>query len=552
VTTIAELIRARVGDHNPALVFEDRAWTYDEYVQGCADRAALFSSLRQPGPPHVGVLLENVPEFPLWLGAAALARATVVGINPTRRGAELAGDIRHTDCQLIVTDSQHRSFLEGLDLGLEPDRILDVDAAAYTEALRAHAGAALPDEPAVETDVQALIFTSGTSGSPKAVVCSQGRLAYAGYWIAMGFELTPDDALYVPMPLFHSMALNAGWVPALAAGARLVLRRRFSASAFLDDVRHYAVTYFNYVGKPLSFILATPEQPDDADTSLRLAFGNEAGPDAERFARRFGCTVFDAYGATEGGANVWRTPDTPVGSLGPAPDGVTILDPDTGEECPPARFDEHGRLVNAEAAIGELVNRTGAETFEGYWNNDDATAQRLRAGVYWTGDLAYRDEQGFLYFAGRGDEWLRVDGENFAAAPVERILNQHADVVVAAVYAVPAADSGDEVMAALELRDGASFDAPAFEAFLAAHPDLGTKWSPRFVRVSPYLPLTETKKVVKRELRAEHWECGDPVWWRRERGGPYVPMTDDDRAALRAGFDERGRAQLLTTLGRAT
>jgi fatty-acyl-CoA synthase len=183
--------------------------------------------------------------------------------------------------------------------------------------------------------------------------------------------------------------------------------------------------------------------------------------------------------------------------------------------------------------------------FEGYWNNDEANAARVRDGYYWTGDLAYRDEAGWFYFAGRDFEWLRVDGENFAAAPIERIVSRHPDVVLAAVYAVPAVDVGDEVMVALQLRPGATFDPDAFDSFLGAQADLGTKWSPRFVRVTDALPVTETSKVLKRVLRRERWETDDPIWWRAERRGAYRAMTPRDVAALRAQFEQRGRAEVL-------
>ena len=149
--------------------------------------------------------------------------------------------------------------------------------------------------------------------------------------------IRPDDVAYLAMPMFHSNALMAGFGPALAAGARVVLRRRFSASGFLPDVRRYGVTYFNYVGKPLTYILATPECPDDSDNTLRLAFGNEgADHDLERFAKRFGCQVIDAYGSTEGGIAIQRTPDMPRGALGVGLPGTLVLDPDTGAECPRA------------------------------------------------------------------------------------------------------------------------------------------------------------------------------------------------------------------------
>jgi acyl-CoA synthetase (AMP-forming)/AMP-acid ligase II len=544
--TIAELVRARAADEHPAILFEDRLWSYAEYVTACAERAALLEELRRPGPFHVGVLLDNVPEFAMWLGAAAVAGAVVVGINPTRRGAELARDITHTECQLLVTEDRYAPLLDGIDTGLGPDRAFDVESAAYTEALDRHRGAALPAVEVAGSDLYLLLFTSGTSGAPKACLCSQGRLGRIGRTLADMVKLGSDDVCYLAMPMFHSNALMAGWAPALAGGAASALRRKFSASGFLPDVRKYGVTYFNYVGKPLSYILATPERPDDADNSLRLVFGNEgADLDIDRFSRRFGVPVIDSYGSTEGGAVVQRTPDMPPGALGRGGDGMAVLDPETGEESPPARFDADGRLLNPDEAIGELVNRLGASGFEGYWNNDEANTARVHDGIYWTGDLAYRDEQGYFYFAGRDYDWLRVDGENFSAAPVERILARHADVVLAAVYAVPDPDVGDRVMAALQLRPGATFEPDGFAAFLAAQPDLGTKWTPRFVRVGATLPVTETSKVLKRVLRRDRWETDDEVWWQPEKGGAYRRLTPADVDALRAEFAARGRRPVL-------
>ncbi|HMF03811.1 MAG TPA: AMP-binding protein, partial [Acidimicrobiia bacterium] len=400
--TIAELVRGRAGDDHRALLSEDESWSYAEYVTACAERAALFAELRRPGPFHVGVLLDNVPEFAMWLGAAALTGAVVVGINPTRRGAELARDITHTECQLLVTEARHAPLLDGLDTGVAADRVLVTDSEAYAALVDAHRGAPLPDAPVAESDLYLLLFTSGTSGAPKACLCSQGRLAGIGVALSSMVGLDAGDVCYVAMPMFHSNALMAGWAPALAGGSTTALRRRFSASGFLPDVRKFGVTYFNYVGKPLSYVLATPEQPDDADNPLRLVFGNEgADLDIDRFSKRFGVPVIDSYGSTEGGAVVQRTPDMPSGALGRGREGVAVLDPETGDEMPPARFDGDGRLLNPDEAIGELVNRLGASGFEGYWNNDEANAARVHDGIYWTGDLAYRDELGFLYFAGR-------------------------------------------------------------------------------------------------------------------------------------------------------
>ena len=547
--TIRDLILARQDDPKTAILFEDQSWTYVDYVSACAERAALLLEGRTEGPFHVGVLLENVPEFPMWLGAAALAGAVVVGINPTRRGAELARDICHTDCQWIVTESAHRPLLEGLDHGVGAERVLDVDTDAYCQALEARRGAAVPDVEVEASDTFLLLFTSGTSGAPKAVICTHGKLHGVAQGLAAIASLDGDTVSYQVMPLFHSNGLFTGFAPTLLVGGTSALRRRFTASGFIDDVRRFGATYFNYVGKPLSYILATPERPDDADNPLRFVFGNEAADlDIDRFSKRFGVPVKDGYGSTETGASISRTDDMPRGALGMAAEGTLVLDPDTGAECPRAEFDDDGRLLNAEEAIGEIVNTTGPSLFEGYYKNDEANAARMKGGMYWTGDLAYRDKEGYFYFAGRDFEWLRVDGENFAAAPLERILSRFPGVILAAVYAVPDLHVGDQVMTALEVGDPGAFDAAAFAAFLDAQADLGTKWAPRYIRLSRALPVTQTSKVQKRLLRAECWGCAEPVFWSPAKGDAYRRITAEDVAEIRAAFEERGRANLLPNL----
>jgi fatty-acyl-CoA synthase len=549
VTTIADLLRGRADDDHVGLRFEDDSWSYGELLGMCAARAAFLESARPDGDPfHVGVLLDNVPEFWLMLGACALSGATLVGVNPTRRGAELARDVSHTRCTLLVTETAHLDLLDGAGPVVPTERLHVVDDESWAKTLAGFDGAPLPATEVAPTDCFLLIFTSGTTGAPKAVRVSHGKLAGWGAALASNVGLGRDDVCYSVMPLFHSNAAVAGYTAPLAAGATTVLRRRFSARAFLPDVRRYGVTFFNYVGKPLTYVLATPEQPGDADNPLRIAFGNEAAPlDIDRFATRFGCVVADGYGSTEGGISMSRVPGTPPGSLGRPvePLRAVVLDPDTMRECPPARFDDDGRFLNAEEAIGEIVNPDGAGAFEGYYDNEEADAERMRAGMYWTGDLGYRDAEGWFYFAGRNSDWLRVDGENFAAAPIEHLLARHPDVVLAAVYAVPAVDVGDDVMAALHLRDGVEFDADAFADFCAAQPDLSPKWRPRFVRVTRGLPSTATQKVLKRVLRQEHWECADPVWWREGRADRFRPLTRRDVESLRARFAERGRAHLL-------
>ena len=300
-----------------------------------------------------------------------------------------------------------------------------------------------------------LIFTSGTTGVPKAVKCTQGRLAGIAEVAAPGYGYTADDVCYCPMPLFHGNALMALWGPTVMVGAAIAVRPRFSASAFLDDVRRFGATKFSYVGKAIAYILATPERPDDAENTLKSAFGTEASVrDRDRFRRRFDCYLIEGYGQSEGGAAVNPVLGMPKGALGRPVDGVdlAIMSPETGQECPPAEFDDEGRLLNAGAAIGEIVNRSGRGSFEGYYHREDAESERLRNGWYWTGDLGYVDRDGYFYFAGRSGDWLRVDSENFAAGPVEGVLSRNDDLSVVAIYPVPdtASGAGDQVMLAVE------------------------------------------------------------------------------------------------------
>ncbi len=492
--TVTDLLVPLAEIDDRGVYFEDSFTSWRDHVrQGAAIAATLRERLDPTKPPHVGVLLENTPFFSAMLVAAGMSGIVPVGLNPVRRGEALVRDIAHADCQLVLADSKSAAPLGDIEH-------LNVDSAAWADEVAAHRDAELSYRSASPADLFMLIFTSGTSGEPKAVKCSHGKVAVAGVTMTQRFDLGGDDVCYVAMPLFHSNAVLVGWAVAAACQGSMALRRKFSASGFLEDVRRYGATYANYVGKPLSYVLATPARSDDADNPLRAVYGNEGVPaDIERFGRRFGCVVHDGFGSTEGGVAIARTPDTPEGALGPLPEGIQIVDPDTGEPCP-------------VGVVGELVNTAGPGRFEGYYNDEAAEAERMAGGVYHSGDLAYRDAAGYAYFAGRLGDWMRVDGENLGSAPIERVLLRYPDAAEVAVYPVPDPVVGDQVMAALVMAAGAEFDAVKFRAFLAGQPDLGPKQWPSYVRISAELPRTVTFKVLKRQLSAQGVDCGDPVW----------------------------------------
>jgi fatty-acyl-CoA synthase len=543
---LGELIAGRLDDQRPCLVFENQSWTWAEYARECVDRANLLLQRRVEGPFHIGVLLDNVPDFVMLLGAAALSGAVIVGLNPTRRGPELARDVTHTDCQLIITEERYRNLLHDVADAIPNDGVLNIDAAEWGTELKSVANGPVPEVSLTPDDLFMLIFTSGTSGNPKAVRCTHAKITTPGTAVVGHLQLTRKDRAYLSMPLFHSACVMAGWSPTIVSGASMAMRRKFSASSFLDDVRRYGCTWFNYIGKPLAYVLATPERPDDLDNPLRVAMGNESThADVKRFSERFGLHVFDGYGATESGLNILRTPETPPNAMGPLPEGVAVLHQETGEPAAIARFDEDGRLLNGAQAIGEMVNTQGPGAFLGYYGDEEAEYERMRGGMYRSGDLAYGDENGFAYFAGRTSDWLRVDGENLATAPIERLILRHPEVAQVAVYGVPNPDSGDDVMAAVVLKEGSRFDPEEFAGFLGAQPDLGTKWTPRYVRITPELPLTQTNKVLKRVLVEQRWRTEDPLWWRPGRERAYRSMVASDGDAVEAILVRQGRAASL-------
>jgi fatty-acyl-CoA synthase len=559
--TMAAALRARFADsaQRGFLRFEDAEWTFGGTFEQSCRCANLFLRARDPARPfHVGVLMDNLPAFLFTEFGCALSGAALVGLNPTRTGSFLARDIGYSDSQLVIVEVR---YADQLRAALDTDPSLDTKVFVtdgvpssmppgwrlLQDELTSVPGSD-PEVPVEPTDLLLIIFTSGTTKAPKGVLNSQGRLMMLGWGAALHMcRFGSSDTVYSAMPLFHANAQILAVAPALTVGGGIALARRFSKTSFLADVRRYGATLFNYVGTPFAYIMDTPAQPDDADNPLRLAYGNEAPRQyIETFARRFGCEVIDGYGASEVGVGFSRQPGDPPRSLGRA-EGVKILD-EQGNECAPARFDEGGNLSNPDEAVGEIVNTGGVFLFEGYYQDEESTRERTRRGWYHTGDLGYRDSDGFIYFAGRDAEWLRVGGENFLARPVEEALARHPDLMLASVYGVPDPEAGDQVMATIKLRSDARFDPAGFAAFLDGESELPQRWRPTFVRVAEELVVTHTNKVVKRILKREKFlidRIGDAVYWRPRGAEAFREFTRDDLAALTERFERSGHADRL-------
>lgn len=557
-------LRARVDDCADRIFLRSDAtsWTFAQTFREACRYGNLLLRLRDQGRPfHVGVLMDNLPAFIFTQLGCALSGATLVGLNPTRTGAFLARDAVFADCQIVVVESRYAEQLH-VALQSEPSAhltVLVVDAPASEttgvcpgwsrlESALADVPDTDPGVPVESTDLLMIIFTSGTTKAPKGVLNSHGRLMLLGWGASVHMcHFTPADTVYCAMPLYHANAQILAFIPALSAGGCLALARRFSKTHFLADVRRYHATLFNYVGSPFAYIMDTPAQADDADNPLRLAYGNEAPRQyVEAFAQRFGCEVIDGYGASEVGVGFSRDRTDPPRALGRAA-GVQIIN-EHGQECPAARFDTAGRLLNADEAVGEIVNTGGVFLFEGYYKDEESTRARTRNGWFYTGDLGYRDADGFIYFAGRDAEWLRVGGENFLARPIEDILARFPNVLLASVYGVPDPEAGDQVMATLALQSGATFDAEAFGAFIDGDAGLPPRWRPTFVRVTHDVAVTHTNKVLKRVLRREKFlvdRFTDVVYWRPRDARAFHPFTTDDLATLRERFNRAGYADRL-------
>ncbi len=531
--TMAEYVVRRADDRNVGLLAGGGSWTWQKIVAASADRARQLLAIRSdPGPFHIGVLADNTPEYLFTLFGAALSGAVVIGMNTTRSGAELVRDLEHTDCLVVLVDERNRGLL---------------DDVSTTVPIIGFGELASPDEaielvhPSPDDDFMYL-FTSGSTGAPKAVRMSNGRAARA---VAAAGWVGADDVFYSAMPLFHGNALNAIVFPALGAGATIALRDRFSASEFMSDIRECGATFFSTVGRALSYVLAIPEHPDDRMHSVKVGLVPEASPaDVKTLYKRFGISGVGGYGSSENAIQMSPAPGMPKDALGrpdPAIDAA-IVDPKTGVELPRAVFGPSGELLNGPKAIGEIVGRNAVDRFEGYYNNPEANAARTRNGWYHSGDLGYRDEDDFYFFAGRVGEWLRVDSENFAAAPVERVIGRFPSAAAVAVFGVPdARTADDQVMVALELRDGEHFDPDEFAAFIATQPDLSAKWVPRYVRLCT-IRVGATNKMDKRPLQRDGFQTDDVVYWRPDRTIEFRLFDAVDRAGLEAQFAEHGRS----------
>jgi len=572
------------------LVQHDRQWTYREYRDQCVRLAHFLrrrlGTIDEQHPPHVAMLLENHLELLALYGGCAYIGATLFGVNTGLRGEVLSGVINQSRARVLVVDQRLWPEVERVRGALRtvpPENILVVptggpaaDAPNLSEALLREVGPVERslDAPGIDVDPTRpliVIYTSGTTGLPKGIQNNHFKMLAIGMAVAGNLGLGPDDTGYACMPLFHSNALYLGFHPALHVTGRLALRERFSASQFVADVFRHGVTFWNYVGEPVHYVLTHLEKQYGGDEErilaevarhprnrLRYALGNgAAAPDIERFERWFALEdMFELYGSTEAAISTFRRKGDPRGSVGEITDPAVQILNERGEPCPPAQLGPDGKILNYAEAVGEICRVAGdTALFQGYFDNPEANAQKYRDGVYHSGDLGHvveRDGKRYLFFDGRTDDWIRKDGENFSALQVARLVQEHPDVVLAAAYGAPCAVSDELVMVALKLRPGATFDPQGFFAFCerqVVEGGMDRKWFPDFVRLVDEFEYTKTEKILVRHLKQVHFDRrrlpDAPIYWRRRGDTTFHPFTRADFDALREEFAKAERVHLL-------
>nr|WP_275106847.1 long-chain-acyl-CoA synthetase [Nocardia terpenica] len=521
----------RVPDR-PFVRFEGRIYTYSEANAEVNRYASVLTDRGVRRGDVVGVLMTNRPETLFAVLATVKLGATVGLLNHHQREQVLAHSFGLLNSVVNVVGEECAEALASLP---EPPANL-----LYAEQLQELARTAEAVDPPVCADVRArerafLIFTSGTTGLPKASVMTHLRWSKSMAGLGgLGIRLRGDDTLYCCLPLYHNNALTVALGAVIGSKATFAIGRRFSASGFWNEAIANRATAFVYIGELCRYLLAQPEKSAERAHSVRLVVGNGLRPELwDEFRRRFGIRrVVEFYGASESNVafvNAFGVDRT--AGFGPLPYAVVEFDDATGK----ARRYPDGRVRRvAPGGVGLLLAKvTGRSPFDGYTDRA-ATESKLvrnafRDGDVWfdTGDLVRDQHWHHIAFVDRLGDTFRWKGENVATTEVEGAFAGAPDITGAVVYGVdvPGAD-GKAGMAAITLADGAEFDGPALAARLYGR--LPAYAVPLFLRIVGELETTSTFKSRKVELRKQGYTPDEstPVYVLSGRADGYVPYYD--------------------------
>lgn len=505
----------------------------------------------------VAILMENRVELLAAVTASVKLGAAAGLMNTHQRGKVLAHSLGLVKPKVLIVGSECREAVDSVrdsealvavpvtawladgDLTV-PDGAVDLDAAS------AEARTTDPEVSARLTADHAAfyIFTSGTTGMPKASIMSHQRWLRGSAGMGLGsLRMKADDIFYCPLPLYHNNGLTVAWGSVLSAGASLYISRRFSASRFWDEVRDCQATVFCYIGELCRYLLQQPQRPDDREHRIRVAVGNGLRPELwEEFQQRFGIKhINEFYGASECNLAFTNSFNVP-GSCGFCPLSYAVVSFDAENETPARGADGYMRKV-ARGQVGLLIAEvTDDAPYDGYTDPEASEKKLLRdvfaKGDCWfdTGDLVRDLGMRHIQFVDRSGDTFRWKGENVATTEVERALDGVDSIAEAIVYGVQVpGNDGRAGMAGLRLRDGAVFDGQAVAEHLREQ--LPAYAIPVFVRLLGQVETTGTFKHRKVDLKQAAFDpdrCdGDPVYVLRDEG--YVPIDRDILQALAGG-----------------
>jgi fatty-acyl-CoA synthase len=549
-TSIAKVFQDRAARHPDRVFirFGDDRITYRQANATANRYAAVLAERGVRRGQVVGIMLHNSPDAVLVMLAAVKCGAVAGMLNYNQRSELLAHSIGLLDAAVVVCEAD---LVEPVGTAVSA---VTSDAAGGAEVMSVEDLAARAEgkpaaNPASAGQVQArdpafYIFTSGTTGHPKASVMTHQRWlrALAGF-SGLGLRLRGNDTLYCALPLYHNNALTVALSSVIDAGATLALGRSFSVTRFWDEVIAMGATSFIYIGELCRYLLNQPSKPTDRAHKVRVIVGNGLRPDIwEEFTQRFGIKrVVEFYAASEGNTafiNIFNIPKST--GINPLPLAYVEYDPETGD---PVR-DDAGRVRRVPSGQpGLLISPvTRLAPFDGY-TDKAASEKKLVRGAFkdgdvWfnTGDVMSPQGMGHAAFADRLGDTFRWKGENVATTDVEAPLAADPSVEECTVFGVEVPGTGGRAgMAAVKLREGALFDGKALAQRLSdALPGYSV---PLFIRLVESLETTSTFKSRKVELRQEAYgpEVSDPLYALAGRGEGYVPFYDDYPAEVAAG-----------------
>ena len=522
---------ARIGDKVFLTWLPDgRRWTYRDIDR---DSNALANGLLNAGlapGAHVAILMENCPEQVLAFFALGKLGAVAVPINAAARGEQLRYFIEQSDSSAIVVQARFVERLLAIGRDAEQDlaarlRLVIVVADESGVALPAAPWNAVPfdrvaaagrdEAPAVRVgfrDMAMIMYTSGTTGPSKGCVFSQVRTLLWGMSHAEALGYRASDVFYICLPLFHVSALQGTLYNALTLEASVALQRRFSASGFWRDLRESGATLTGMQGSMPNILWGRPPSPEDREHRLRVCQVSPCPEFAAAFEERFGTRFVSGYGLTDywsSHALTLSDPARKIGSAGRTRRGIEARVVDENDFDVPVG--EPGELV--------LRNNNPWEAGEGYYRMPEASLASMRNGWFHTGDRVRIDEDGYMWFVGRGKDTIRRRGENVSAFEIESVVKKHPAVADAAAYAVASELGEEDVALAVVLREGHALDEAELVRWCAAN--MAYFMVPRYVRRLPDLPRTLSHKVQKFRLREES-ERDRGALWDREASGIKV------------------------------